>query len=225
MSDSRWNISPVTSPQQGRERSRIVLLWLSLGGLLTLSFLLDGSLVEAVAPLRHSWLAEFLGATVRWLGTGYVQVGILLALIIVCALFRLPALRAGAWALLGFLLSGTAASILKVLVHRPRPWVGAFPQGWSDYLGKSDFHSFPSGESTTSFALAVVLGAWFPKLRLLLIVAAAMIALARVVVGSHFPSDVVGGAVLGVAVGELTNYLARRPRARAGTPAQQKDPR
>ncbi|UCC67565.1 MAG: phosphatase PAP2 family protein [Armatimonadota bacterium] len=186
---------------------------------LAIAFLTDGAVMNALASLRNSSLAEFLGNTVRWLGTGYVQVAALLLLIAVSALFRLPSLRPGAWALLSFLVSGAAVTILKVLVHRPRPWTEASPAGWSDYLRNSDFHSFPSGETTTTFAIAFVLGWAYPRWRAPLLGIAAVVAAARVVVGSHHPSDVLAGAILGMAVAQLLARMASRSR-RQESPAQ-----
>jgi undecaprenyl-diphosphatase len=180
--------------------------------LLAVCFCLDATVAGALARLRRSPFADFLENSVRWLGTGYVQVAVLLVLAGASAALRLPTLRPAAWSLLAFSLSGLAAILLKVLVHRPRPWTQAAPDGWSDYLSNSSFHSFPSGESTTSFALAVVLGAWFPKLRVPLMAAAALIAVARVLVGSHYPSDVMGGAMLGILVGQMVNHLSRRKK-------------
>lgn len=197
---------------------RQLVLWAALAIALALAFLIDGLVMEAVTPLRGSSLSESLGHTVRWLGIGYAQVAALLLLIVVGALFRLRALPAGAWALLSFAASGVAVTILKVLIHRPRPWSEASPAGWSEYLHSSDFHSFPSGESTTTFAIAVMLGWWYPTLRVPLVSIAAVVAVARVLVGSHHPSDVVAGALLGIGVAQLLIRSAERKRRR-GSPA------
>jgi undecaprenyl-diphosphatase len=197
---------------------RRLILWAALAIALALAFLIDGLVMDAVAPLRGSSLSESLGHTVRWLGIGYAQVAALLLLIVVGALFHLRALPAGAWALLSFAASGVAVTILKVLIHRPRPWSEASPAGWSEYLHSSDFHSFPSGESTTTFAIAVMLGWWYPTLRVPLVTIAAVVAVARVLVGSHHPSDVVAGALLGAAVAQLLIGSAERKRRR-GSPA------
>jgi len=60
--------------------------------------------------------------------------------------------------------------------------------------------SFPSGHATVSFACAA------PAFFLL----AAAIAWSRVYVGVHYPLDVLGGAVLGVAIALALRFLARR---------------
>ena len=73
--------------------------------------------------------------------------------------------------------------------------------------------SFPSGHATVSFACATVLALAVPRLRVPLSVLATLIAFSRVSVGVHYPSDVLGGAVLGLLLGLLLGVgLARAPR-------------
>jgi undecaprenyl-diphosphatase len=86
---------------------------------------------------------------------------------------------------------------IKRLVRRARP------EGqWGAIYRRTDPHSFPSGHAAR-MAMLVVLAAglgpaWFAGLLLLW---APLVALARVGMGVHFLSDVVGGALLGIAAG------------------------
>jgi undecaprenyl-diphosphatase len=107
---------------------------------------------------------------------------------------------------LGFLfwaiaLPGLAVTVLKRLVGRGRPLVAGTadpflyaPLGWN-----VDYSSFPSGHATDAFAAAMAIGALWPATRPYLWTYAVLIALSRVVLLAHFPSDVLGGAMAGAA--------------------------
>jgi undecaprenyl-diphosphatase len=81
-------------------------------------------------------------------------------------------------------------------------------------------HSFPSGHAATSFSCATVLALAFPRLAVPLYLLAAAIGFSRIYVGVHYPLDVLGGAVLGIAVAIALRRLgSARPRLRRGRPA------
>lgn len=86
---------------------------------------------------------------------------------------------------------------LKQLIRRERP-----KGEWGSIYRSVDPHSFPSGHATRVFLLAVMaagLGpAWFAAV---LVVWAPLVGLARVATGVHYLTDVLGGALIGFAMG------------------------
>jgi len=84
--------------------------------------------------------------------------------------------------------------------------------------------SFPSGHTASSFACATVLAAAVPKAAPAFYLLALAIGFSRIYVGVHWPLDVVGGAVLGIAVGlglvrALPRLAAVRRRSGRSRPA------
>jgi membrane-associated phospholipid phosphatase len=89
---------------------------------------------------------------------------------------------------------------LKYVVRRKRPEVDGYPA----LTGTVTTLSFPSAHSTSAFAAARVFSSLLPPWATgpLYTVAAAM-AISRVALGVHYPTDVIAGAVLGTAIGEV----------------------
>lgn len=70
-----------------------------------------------------------------------------------------------------------------------------------------DAFSFPSGHTLHAFAFAMLLASFHPALAPLLWGFAALVGLSRVVLGLHFPSDVLFGALLGTATASLVRLV------------------
>jgi undecaprenyl-diphosphatase len=110
-----------------------------------------------------------------------------------------------AWVVVADALAQATTGLIKLAVPRARPHVEAL-------VARPHTHSFPSGHAASSFACAVVLASFAPRLRAPLVLLAALIAWSRAYVGVHYPFDVVAGALWGVAIGLVTLGLARSPR-------------
>lgn len=105
--------------------------------------------------------------------------------------------------------------IIKPLVARSRPYAvmeAIVPLG---HLSR-DF-SFPSGHSAASFACAWALYKTAPKkYGVSAVVLAALIALSRLYVGVHYPTDVICGTLIGIAAGCLGAWLGRKIKNKNG---------
>jgi undecaprenyl-diphosphatase len=85
----------------------------------------------------------------------------------------------------------------KPVIARHRPFVSY--TGFELMAKPQRSGSFPSTHAAGASAGAFALGRVFPELRAALWIMAALVAFARVYVGVHYPLDVIGGAVIGLA--------------------------
>jgi undecaprenyl-diphosphatase len=98
------------------------------------------------------------------------------------------------------LASAVANGPLKHAVRRARPDRTVVPP--QRRTGeREDTPSFPSSHAATAFAFASATTVLVPPLAIVTLPAAVAVSASRVVVGDHYPMDVVVGALLGVAVG------------------------
>ena len=94
---------------------------------------------------------------------------------------------------------------LKHKTHRPRPY-----QVHQDVFvaGKPlDRFSFPSGHTLHAVAFGLVTLFYFPLLAVILMPFIVMVAMSRVILGLHYPSDVLAGAAIGCAIAQLSFVL------------------
>ncbi len=107
-----------------------------------------------------------------------------------------------------------AGEAIKWIAGRGRPFVGgkANAFNFAPFNGTDAYASFPSGHAITAFALAFAVSALWPRARLPMIGYAVLIAISRLVLLAHHPSDVVAGALIGVIGAMVVRYwfAARR---------------
>ena len=94
---------------------------------------------------------------------------------------------------------------LKHKTHRPRPaqvhqdvWVTGKPL---------DFFSFPSGHTLHAVVFSVIALSYYPQLDFILLPFTMMVAMSRVILGLHYPSDVLAGAAIGYLLAQLSIQL------------------
>lgn len=97
------------------------------------------------------------------------------------------------------------ASFIRIFVHRPRPFLAlSLP-----HLINDTAYSFPSGHTIFIFALATGVLFFNRKLAYFFYASGLLVALARVAGGVHYPSDIVGGALLGIATTTILYFLCK----------------
>lgn len=101
--------------------------------------------------------------------------------------------------LIAFIAERLIYFVLKNGCRRNRP--ADTIQGFSSFIVPSDKFSFPSGHTSGAFLFAVLVASQIPLLFPVLFVWAVLVAMSRVFLGVHFPTDTVIGAVLGSSVG------------------------
>lgn len=120
---------------------------------------------------------------------------------------------AAAFAFVAVAGSGLAASAIKNVLGRARPehLAGSNVFELHPFAFAARFASFPSGHSTTAGASAMVLALLFPKLRWPILGLGGAVAVSRILLDAHFPSDVIAGFGFGAASATaLAQALARR---------------
>jgi membrane-associated phospholipid phosphatase len=146
----------------------------------------------------------------------YMGDGILALLVFVALIIFRQYLNA-THILLAFITSGIAAQIIKNLSHAPRPREFFKPGAYGNFIEgvtHTGWASFPSGHSTTAFALATILAlhtrnkVW----GLLYLFLAIAEGYSRVYLGQHFLEDVVAGSLIGVFFAIGTFYFVRQIR-------------
>jgi membrane-associated phospholipid phosphatase len=109
--------------------------------------------------------------------------------------FGAQAIAMASYVLVTVALSGLISNIVKRAIGRPRPELfgdqGLF--SFNPFMHNSDYESFPSGHATTDGAFWTALALLFPPLRWPFLLFGLYLALTRVFVGAHYPSDVTVG--------------------------------
>ena len=161
---------------------------------------LDGEILLLIQRyLRTDMLTPFM-KSVTFLGNGG-WFWILCAVV----LLAVPKTRKTGYAAALSLIFGAIVTnlLLKNIVARPRPFAEI------EALIPMDF-SFPSGHTTASFAVALVMLRMLPKkFGIPAVVLAALVAFSRLYLGVHYPTDVLTGFVIALVGSMLSVWIVR----------------
>lgn len=154
----------------------------------------------------------------QWITALGVSTGYLVFFFILFIYFRfykrkLEAARRALFIFLSVAISGIIAIIVKSIAGRFRPSM-LFKEnlyGFDFFRIGHEYNSFPSGHAVTVFALAAAFSTLFPKYRLLFYGYALIVSASRVIINTHYFSDTIAGAYIGVMSVILLNCFFRQP--------------
>jgi membrane-associated phospholipid phosphatase len=187
------------------------ILWFAVGfvAVIVLLHLLDHTLSIWGGELPAEVRSIFRWLT-RWGESDWILIPSLAGVVLAWLLSLVTRDRLREWArqiisvcafiFLGVGLPSLVATLLKRIIGRARPmeWTAEAPlsftpMNWDAYT----FQSFPSGHSTTAFSLALTIAFLWPRTLWPMLAVAASIAVSRIVLEQHYPTDITAGAVLG----------------------------
>ncbi len=95
--------------------------------------------------------------------------------------------------------------IIKRKINRQRPYVVL--NNIEILIEPFESYSFPSGHTTSSFSVALVLSFYFPLLSPVFILMALLVSISRVYLGVHYPSDILIGAFIAIIFFYIIHYV------------------
>ncbi len=173
-----------------------------------------GQLDHPTLDIVHSFtdpLIDHIGDTGNFLGKGITLVLISFAIGGIGLWIKSERWKsAGLYSLLGHGIAALITQIIKHTLSRPRPRLMDTTEWEIRPTLESGLDSFPSGHTSGSFSMAMVLAYYFPKGRVLWFGLASFNAICRVIKGSHYPTDVMAGMLIGIGCSLVLVYARKK---------------
>ena len=141
--------------------------------------------------------------------------GLFVVMLAVILFFTLKTQRLSILILISYIVSGLLAQLLKHSFNAPRPKVFLKPEEYQHFIDGvsiANYESFPSGHTTSAFALAFILAHSTNKksFQIILLIFAIAAGYSRIYLGQHFLTDVLSGAFLGTFISVLTIFVSNK---------------
>ena len=179
-----WPEARVALPEPARavgwlERERLVALWMH--GASTRAWVV--SVLGWVSRVGDGWLWYIVIASLPWAGG--------------------PVGGSAAARMIGVgLIDLVIYKIIKRWIARPRPFRSC--PGIRECARSLDEFSFPSGHTLHSVAFSFILTAYYPMFAWFVWPFTVLVAASRIILGLHYPSDVIVGALIGLVTAALS---------------------
>lgn len=166
---------------------------------------MDMAILQWIQTHCHNTYNDFIFPLISYLGN-YGMIWIIIAIVMLLfKKYRYYGLLLGTALLLTFLIGEL---VLKPLIMRPRPF-SAFPD-IQLLIPKPHSYSFPSGHTASSFAAVVALWYTDRKFGIAAVILAVLIAFSRMFLFVHYPTDILGGMVLGITISSILCLIFHR---------------
>ena len=166
-------------------------------------------ILHAIQGIHQEWLTEILRffTTIGESGLVWIVISIILACI--------PKTRkCGLTMMIAMAITYLVGNLfLKNVIARPRPC--AVDTSVTLKIPFPSEYSFPSGHTSNGFAGAVTIFCYYHRVGILCLFMAAVIAFSRLYFFVHYPTDILGGLVLGTLDALLAVYIVKRLENRA----------
>jgi undecaprenyl-diphosphatase len=169
---------------------------------------IDISLLYAINYYRVRYLDSFF--SFFSFATTFISIGLILTLLTVSIFRKSKLIRQRAYILATvFVLSAITSFVLKTTIYRERPFI-KYP--YIEKLSDGGNSSFPSGHTLEAFAMATAFAFTMCNRKIAIVIFswAILVAYSRMLLGVHYPSDVLAGMVVGILIGWSVTQLTKK---------------
>ena len=171
---------------------------------------IDIELLRFIQVNRYEVLDQFLYFISFF--TTYINLGLILSVLIISLYRKSKPLRMAFYKLaVVFIVAALISFALKNMIVRDRPFV-TYPD--IEKLSEAGSFSFPSGHTLETFAIVMAISIAFPKKKIIipLLCWALLVGYSRMALGVHYPGDVIGGMIIGAAIGWMVPLIFKSHR-------------